>query len=208
MAACPYHARKFNWWDPVWPADMKESLNPSVSVRMRGVVEKCSFCFHRYQLAKEKAFIEQTKAEGMKVENKLTNNLLTVNSVKEVQERVEGLGGGFQYCELTEPLLDDFGLLSEHVNYEMLAKHIYFTEFGIALPQDSLKEEDNYVGNFKNTELYIYLDKDFNISEFNKIINEETENFIVYADTWSISTELLNQHNITIKKLPTEIKGA
>ncbi|MGB9499893.1 MAG: menaquinone reductase iron-sulfur cluster-binding subunit QrcC [Dissulfuribacterales bacterium] len=59
MAACPYHARKFNWWDPVWPADMEKYLSPNVSPRMRGVVEKCSFCFHRYQLAREKAYYEK-----------------------------------------------------------------------------------------------------------------------------------------------------
>ncbi|PIP38490.1 MAG: molybdopterin oxidoreductase [Desulfobacterales bacterium CG23_combo_of_CG06-09_8_20_14_all_51_8] len=66
MAACPYHARKFNWWDPVWPADMEKYLSPNVSPRMRGVVEKCSFCFHRYQLAREKAYMEKRTdlAEG------------------------------------------------------------------------------------------------------------------------------------------------
>jgi len=58
MAACPYHARYFNWWDPVWPDGMEKSLSPNVSVRMRGVVEKCSFCFHRYQLAMDKAYYE------------------------------------------------------------------------------------------------------------------------------------------------------
>lgn len=58
MGACPYHARHFNWWDPVWPEGMEKALSPSVSVRMRGVVEKCSFCFHRYQLAMEKAHAE------------------------------------------------------------------------------------------------------------------------------------------------------
>ena len=58
MAACPYHARYFNWWDPVWPGDMEKYLSPNVSPRMRGVVEKCSFCFHRYQLAMEKAILE------------------------------------------------------------------------------------------------------------------------------------------------------
>jgi molybdopterin-containing oxidoreductase family iron-sulfur binding subunit len=36
---------------------MEKYLSPNVSPRMRGVVEKCSFCFHRYQLAKEKAFM-------------------------------------------------------------------------------------------------------------------------------------------------------
>lgn len=61
MAACPYHARYFNWWDPVWPEGMEKYLSPNVSPRMRGIVEKCSFCFHRYQLAKDKAFVEGTR---------------------------------------------------------------------------------------------------------------------------------------------------
>jgi Fe-S-cluster-containing dehydrogenase component len=56
--ACPYHARYFNWWDPVWPDGMEKYLSPNVSPRMRGVVEKCSFCFHRYQLAKNKAYMD------------------------------------------------------------------------------------------------------------------------------------------------------
>jgi len=58
MAACPYHARYFNWWDPVWPKGMEKYLSPNVSPRMRGVVEKCSFCFHRYQLAMDQAYYE------------------------------------------------------------------------------------------------------------------------------------------------------
>jgi len=61
MAACPYHARYFNWWDPVWPEGMEKSLSPNVSPRMRGVVEKCTFCFHRYQLAQDKAFAEERR---------------------------------------------------------------------------------------------------------------------------------------------------
>jgi menaquinone reductase, iron-sulfur cluster-binding subunit len=58
MAACPYHVRQFNWWDPVWPDGMERSLNPDVSVRMRGIVEKCSFCYHRYQRALDMAYAE------------------------------------------------------------------------------------------------------------------------------------------------------
>jgi Fe-S-cluster-containing dehydrogenase component len=55
MAACPYHARYFNWWDPAWPAGMEKTLNPDVSPRMRGVVEKCNFCHGRWHAAKAKA---------------------------------------------------------------------------------------------------------------------------------------------------------
>lgn len=55
MTACPYHARYFNWWDPQWPPGMEKSLNPGVSVRMRGVVEKCNLCHARLHAAQEKA---------------------------------------------------------------------------------------------------------------------------------------------------------
>ena len=59
MAACPYHIRYFQWFDPVWPEGMEKALTPFTSTRPRGVVEKCHFCHHRFQLAKEKA-----RAEG------------------------------------------------------------------------------------------------------------------------------------------------
>ena len=55
MAACPYHARYFNWWDPAWPAGMEKTLNPGVTPRMRGVVEKCNLCHGRWHAAKEAA---------------------------------------------------------------------------------------------------------------------------------------------------------
>jgi menaquinone reductase, iron-sulfur cluster-binding subunit len=55
MTACPYHARYFNWRDPVWPAGMEKTLNPDVAPRMRGVVEKCSFCHGRLHAAQSKA---------------------------------------------------------------------------------------------------------------------------------------------------------
>ncbi|HTQ54970.1 MAG TPA: 4Fe-4S dicluster domain-containing protein [Bryobacteraceae bacterium] len=58
MAACPYHARYFNWWDPQWPPGMERALNPDVATRMRGVVEKCNFCHGRLHAARERAAAE------------------------------------------------------------------------------------------------------------------------------------------------------
>ena len=57
VAACPYHARYFNWYDAIWPGGLDKPLNARVSARMRGTVEKCTFCFHRYQAAKNKAIV-------------------------------------------------------------------------------------------------------------------------------------------------------
>ena len=49
MSACPYGARHFNWSEPHLPA---AELNPNMHVlgnrpRMRGIVEKCTFCIQR-----------------------------------------------------------------------------------------------------------------------------------------------------------------
>lgn len=59
MAACPYTAKYFNWYAPKWEDTMPESRNPEVSLRPKGVVEKCTFCYHRLQRGRE-----QARAEG------------------------------------------------------------------------------------------------------------------------------------------------
>lgn len=60
MAACPYNAKYFNWY-----TYQKEApgQNPDVSVRSKGVVEKCTFCHHRLQKARERALAEHREIE-------------------------------------------------------------------------------------------------------------------------------------------------
>jgi molybdopterin-containing oxidoreductase family iron-sulfur binding subunit len=55
MAACPYTAKYFNW--RTYQTD-GPGQNPDVSVRPKGVVEKCTFCHHRLQKARERAGAE------------------------------------------------------------------------------------------------------------------------------------------------------
>lgn len=59
MAACPYTVKVFNWYDPEWMEGMERVHNPDVSLRQKGVVEKCTFCHHRLQKAREKARMEE-----------------------------------------------------------------------------------------------------------------------------------------------------
>jgi len=44
---CPYQVRFFNFWEPEWPESLKNQLNPDVTVRSRGIMEKCTFCVQR-----------------------------------------------------------------------------------------------------------------------------------------------------------------
>jgi len=53
---CPYKVRRFNWFTYARPDDRENLvLNPDVTVRTRGIMEKCSLCAQRLQEAKIEA---------------------------------------------------------------------------------------------------------------------------------------------------------
>jgi molybdopterin-containing oxidoreductase family iron-sulfur binding subunit len=52
---CPYKVRRFNWFEPEFPEPLHLQLNPDVTVRSVGVMEKCTFCVQRIQEGKDRA---------------------------------------------------------------------------------------------------------------------------------------------------------
>jgi molybdopterin-containing oxidoreductase family iron-sulfur binding subunit len=56
---CPYDARVFNWRDPQFAAPLDLQLNPDVTVRSKGVMEKCTFCVQRIRFAENEARSER-----------------------------------------------------------------------------------------------------------------------------------------------------
>lgn len=58
---CPYKVRYFNWYaynQRAFPEPLNLQLNPDVTVRARGVMEKCTFCVQRIRSAQHQARLE------------------------------------------------------------------------------------------------------------------------------------------------------
>lgn len=53
--ACPYTVRFFNFFNPAWDKPLHLQLNPDVSLRQVGLMEKCTFCVQRIKSAEIRA---------------------------------------------------------------------------------------------------------------------------------------------------------
>lgn len=63
---CPFRVRYFNfysYYESSWPEPLHMQLNPDLSVRDKGVMEKCTFCVQRIRSAKDKAKMEDRKVQ-------------------------------------------------------------------------------------------------------------------------------------------------
>ena len=130
-------------------------------------------------------------------------------------ENIQGLGGGFRYCKLGEPLFDKFGNVREGVKFKELARHIFFSENGVPLSEKT-KLNTPLIGIYKGVGYYLL---------FNGILGDKTVNGgnvltsrileslpkhngakIIFGEANRISSERLKQENIVFKQIPYEIK--
>ncbi|TET31650.1 MAG: 4Fe-4S dicluster domain-containing protein [Planctomycetota bacterium] len=80
VVGCPYGARSFNWHEP---RPHIKNIRPEYPTRMRGVVEKCTFCAERLREGREPACVEAA--------NRITEGAMTFGELSDPNSKVSAL---------------------------------------------------------------------------------------------------------------------
>ena len=132
---CPYKVRRFNWYrytnnkefDFNTVSDLgKMVLNPDVTVRERGVVEKCSFCVQRIQEKKLQAKLENRRLNDNEIKTACMqacpSEAIIFGNLNDKKSKVSRLFGDPRCYQLLEELhtLPSTGYLTKVRNDETL----------------------------------------------------------------------------------------
>jgi adenine-specific DNA-methyltransferase len=120
----------------------------------------------------------------------------------------EGLGEGFRFCTLGEPLFDERGQIRDAVKFNDLAHHIFFTETGEPLPKRA-NGQTALIGKANSIAYYLLWEKN-SASVLNgkalRALPRHDGIKVVYADGCSLSPARLQQAGIVFKQIPYQIK--
>jgi len=130
-------------------------------------------------------------------------------------EQVEGLGGGFRYCELGVPLFDEHGKIRDSVRFADLARHVYFTETGEPLPRERVSKSA-LLGECRGVGIYLLYngilgDKSANGGNvLTRAVLAQLPQFdgpkVIYCAGCLLGRDRLRAENIIVRQTPYEIK--
>ncbi len=89
---CPYKVRRFNWFDHRLVEPLDKMYNPAISVRGRGIMEKCTFCIQRIRAAKDHAKDENRLVQDGEIipacAQTCPTEAITFGNMKDTESRV------------------------------------------------------------------------------------------------------------------------
>ena len=92
---CPYHVRRFNFFHYSFPAPLNLQLNPDVTVRQLGIMEKCTMCIQRIIAGKDRARDEGRKVRDGDIltacQQTCPTQAIVFGDLKDRESRVSGL---------------------------------------------------------------------------------------------------------------------
>ena len=105
---CPYTVRVFNWHDGEWPEPLERQLNPDVSVRPAGVMEKCTFCVQRIQDAQDIAKDDDREVQDGEIKTACAQSCparaIVFGDLEDLDSRVTQLARSERASQLLEDL--------------------------------------------------------------------------------------------------------
>jgi len=126
-----------------------------------------------------------------------------------------GLGGGFRYCTLGEPLFDETGNIRPSVSFTDLAAHVFFSETGAPIPK-APTEKSPFLGIHNGLAIYLLFNGvmgDKRPTGGNVLTLEGLGNLpkhdgpkIVFGEGCRIGDGRLKKEGIIFKQIPYDIK--
>jgi Fe-S-cluster-containing dehydrogenase component len=105
---CPYTVRFFNWFDPEFPEPLQRQLNPDVSVRSAGVMEKCTYCVQRIHDAQDIAQDEDREVRDGEIRTACSQSCpaqaITFGDLDDPESRVSQMAEAQRATRLLEEL--------------------------------------------------------------------------------------------------------
>jgi adenine specific DNA methylase Mod len=144
-----------------------------------------------------------------KIRREVDDGMFRLYGQNDIQEWKEGLGSGFRYCTLGSPLVNSDGIIRGEVEYEELARHVFYTETGDTLPQDH-EMNPPLVSAQQGMALYLLSGEESSVltrSLLNDIpTNGEIENTVVYGEACRVGESMLKERGVTFRQLPYEVR--
>ena len=158
-----------------------------------------------------KAVREENLAKYTKVGTpKLIDNCIKVKATTIIDEKIDGIGGQFDFYELGEPIFNANGEINPDIEEDKIRAYVFYTETRSNLIRERLDTSKYLLDTIDGVGYYFYYEKDdyttLSKSTLGKVVTEKAEQYIIYANCCTLSKETLAKYNIVFKKISSEIK--